>query len=134
LYVLAPGPLLAPYAAGADPASFGEVGRLAVVLLRFVAIYSLFDMMNVIFSAALRGAGDTTYPLIVTLLLAWTVMVIPSYVLCVLWDRGVYTAWTTATVYCFMAGLLMLRRFRRGRWKSLRVIESSGVDVEPATA
>jgi MATE family multidrug resistance protein len=134
LYVLAPQLLLAPYAAGADPASFGEVERLAVVLLRFVAIYSLFDMMSVIFSAALRGAGDTTYPLLATLVLSWSVMVIPSYVLCVQLGAGLYTAWTTASVYCFMVGLLMLRRFRRGRWKSLRVIETPVVDLEPQSA
>jgi MATE family, multidrug efflux pump len=131
LYVLAPQLLLAPYAAGADPASFGEVERLAVVLLRFVAIYSLFDMMSVIFSAALRGAGDTTYPLLATLLLSWGMMVIPSYVLCVHLGAGLYTAWTTASVYCFMVGLLMLRRFRGGGWKSLRVIETPVVDLEP---
>ena len=127
LYLLAPRLLLAPYAAGADPASFAEVGRLAVVLLRFVAIYSLFDMMSVLFAAALRGAGDTTYPLVATLVLSWTVVVIPSYVLCVQLGAGVYTAWTTASAYCVCVGLLMFRRFRRGRWKSLRVIEARPV-------
>jgi MATE family multidrug resistance protein len=134
LYVLVPGLLLAPYAAGADAASFGEVERLAVVLLRFVAIYSLFDMMSVIFSAALRGAGDTTYPLLATLLLSWGIMVIPSYVLCVHLGAGLYTAWTTATAYCFVVGLLMFRRFRRGRWKSMRVIETPVVELETRAA
>jgi MATE family multidrug resistance protein len=104
--------------------SFAEVGRLAIVLLRFVAVYSLFDMMSVLFAAALKGAGDTTYPLLATLVLSWAVMVIPSYVLCVHLGAGVYTAWTTASAYCFSVGLLMFRRFRGGRWKSLRVIET----------
>jgi MATE family multidrug resistance protein len=124
LYLFAPRLLLAPYAEGADPASFAEVGRLAIVLLRFVAVYSLFDMMSVLFAAALKGAGDTTYPLLATLVLSWAVMVIPSYVLCVHLGAGVYTAWTTASAYCFSVGLLMFRRFRGGRWKSLRVIET----------
>ena len=134
LYVLAPGLLLAPYAAGADPSSFAEVERIAIVLLRFVALYSLFDMMNVIFSAALRGAGDTTYPLVATLVLSWTVMVIPSYVLCAYLGAGVYTAWTTAFAYCFMVGLLVLRRFRKGRWKSMRVIETPVIALSERAA
>ena len=125
LYLLAPGPLLAPYAAGADPASFAEVERLAIVLLRFVAFYSLFDMMSVLFAAALKGAGDTIYPLLATLALSWSVMVIPSYVLCVHMGAGVYAAWATASAYCLCVGLLMFRRFRNGRWKSLRVIEGA---------
>ena len=56
LYLLAPHALLFPYAAGADPAVFAEIERISVVLLRFVALYSLFDMMNVIFAAALMAA------------------------------------------------------------------------------
>jgi MATE family multidrug resistance protein len=132
LYVLAPGLLLAPYAAGADAATFAEVGRLSVVLLRFVAFYSLFDMMNVLFASALKGAGDTTYPLMATLLLSWTVMVIPAYVLCVQRGAGVYTGWMTASAYVFLAGLLMIRRFRSGRWKSMRVIEPAPEVLEEA--
>jgi MATE family, multidrug efflux pump len=134
LYLLAPGLLLAPYAAGADPASFGEVERIAVVLLRFVAVYSLFDMMSVIFAAALKGAGDTTYPLVATLLLSWGMMVIPAYILCAHLGAGVYVAWTTASVYCFTVGVSMYRRFRRGRWKSLRVIEATPLAFEGRTA
>ena len=134
LYLLAPRLLLAPYAAGGDPAAFAEVGRYSVVLLRFVAVYSLFDMMSVIFAAALKGAGDTTYPLVVTLVLAWGVMVIPTYVLCTHLGGGVYAAWTTASAYIFLVGLLMLRRFRRGGWKSLRVIEEPMPELAPQTA
>ena len=53
------------------------------MLLRFVALYSLFDMMNVIFAAALRGAGDTFYPLALTVVLAWGAMLVPAYLVCV---------------------------------------------------
>ena len=42
-----------------------------MVLLRFVAVYSIFDMMNVIFAAGLKGAGDTRYPLGATVVLSW---------------------------------------------------------------
>jgi MATE family multidrug resistance protein len=134
LYVLAPRMLLAPYAAGADPASFAEVGRLAVVLLRFVAFYSLFDMMSVLFAAAIKGAGDTTYPLLATLGLSWTIMVVPSYVLCAYFGAGVYAAWTTAAAYCLAVGLLMFRRFRSGRWRSVRVIEAPAFAVGTAAS
>ena len=123
LYVLGPGLLLAPYAAGADPAAFPGVAAVATVLLRFVALYSIFDMMNVIFAAGLKGAGDTLYPLGLTVTLSWLAMLGPAYVACLVRGGGVYLAWTAASAYVVLLGLLMVRRFRAGRWKSLRVIE-----------
>jgi MATE family multidrug resistance protein len=134
LYLTVPDLLLSPYAAGAEAHNFGDVARITGVLLRFVAAYSLFDMMNVLFAAALKGAGDTTYPVLLTIALAWGVMLVPAYLLCVRGHGGVYTAWTAATAYIFLVGLLMFRRFRRGHWRSMRVIEPSVPELDPATA
>jgi MATE family multidrug resistance protein len=134
LYVLLPGLLLAPYAAGAHEAGFAEVTATTVVLLRFVAVYSIFDMMNVIFAAGLRGAGDTRYPLGATIIVSWLAMLVPAYVLCVRMGFGVYVAWSTASAYIVCVGLLMMRRFRDGRWKALRVIEPRAPELSTASA
>jgi MATE family multidrug resistance protein len=133
VYLLLPGLLLRPYAAGAAAGSFAGVETTATVLLRFVALYSMFDMMNVIFASGLKGAGDTRYPLVATLVLSSALMLVPTYVLCVLWGQGVYVAWATASAYIVCLGLLMLRRFRSGLWKALRVIEPVG-PVAPVEA
>jgi MATE family multidrug resistance protein len=134
LYLSAPELLLAPYAAGGETGAFRDVAAIAGVLLRFVAFYSLFDMMNVLFAAALKGAGDTTYPVVATIVLAWGVMLLPTYLLCVRGDGGVYAAWTAATAYIFCVGVLMYRRFRRGRWRSMRVIEPVLVELDAAAS
>jgi MATE family multidrug resistance protein len=133
LYVLGAPLLLAPYAAGADPATFPRIAAIATVLLRFVAFYSIFDMMNLIHAAGLRGAGDTVYPMGLTFVLAWIVMLAPAWVGCVRLGGGVYFAWTMATGYVLLLGLLMRRRFRAGHWKSMRVIESAplGAETQP---
>jgi MATE family multidrug resistance protein len=123
LYVLAPRFLLTLHAAGSDPAAFAQVSQIAVVLLRFVAVYSIFDMMNLVFAAGLKGAGDTTYPMLLSLGLSWVCMLVPAYLLCEVWGFGVYAAWCTASAYVVALGLLMRRRFRAGRWRLLRVIE-----------
>jgi MATE family multidrug resistance protein len=133
LYLLAPHALLYPYAAGAGP-GFDEIAPIAVVLLRFVALYSLFDMMNVVFAAALRGAGDTFYPLALTVVLSWGAMLVPAYLACVVGGAGVYAAWTAASAYIFLLGILMRRRFRQGLWRSMRVIEPQVTDLEPVAA
>jgi MATE family multidrug resistance protein len=112
LYVFGAGLLLLPYAAGADPASFPAVAAIATVLLRFVAFYSIFDMMNLVHAAGLRGAGDTVYPMGLTVVLAWLVMLGPAWVGCVRMGAGVYFAWTMATLYVLLLGLMMRRRLR----------------------
>jgi MATE family multidrug resistance protein len=133
-YLLMPRLLLGPYAGGADPATFGHVQELAVVLLRFVAVYSIFDMMNVIFAAGLRGAGDTRYPMVTTLVLALAAMLIPAAAACLVLGAGVYVAWTAASAYVVLIGLILMRRFRGGRWRSLRIVEPALPDLDPAMA
>ena len=125
LYVLGPTLLLAPYAAGADPATFPEIAAIATVLLRFVAFYSIFDMLNLVHAAGLRGAGDTVYPMLLTFVLAWIVMLVPAGVGCLVYGAGVTFAWSMATLYVFLLGMLMRRRFRAGHWKAMRVIEAA---------
>jgi MATE family multidrug resistance protein len=134
LYVFGAPLLLAPYAAGADPASFPAIAAIATALLRFVAFYSIFDMMNLIHAAGLRGAGDTVYPMGLTFVLAWIVMLVPAWVGCVQLGAGVYFAWATATGYVLLLGLLMRRRFRAGHWKSMRVIEPAPLEAEAQPA
>jgi MATE family multidrug resistance protein len=131
-YLLLPQVLLGPYAAGADPRTFAPVAHIATMLLRFVAIYSIFDMMNVVFGAGLKGAGDTTYPVAAVIVLSWTVMIVPAYVGCTFFGRGIYFAWSAASGYVFCVGLLLMRRFRQGRWKAMRVIEAPPVQLEQA--
>lgn len=132
LYFLAPALLLAPYRAGADPAAFAPLEALTTVLLRFVAVYSIFDMLNVICAAALRGAGDTAFAMRSSTVFSIFAMLLPTYLACVVFGHGIYVAWSAASAYVFSVGLLLLWRFRAGRWKALRVIE--GASPEPSAA
>ena len=99
------------------------------MLLRFVALYSIFDMMNVVFAAGLKGAGDTHYPLAATLLLGVLVMLVPAWVMVERFQAHVFIAWIAPTVYVAVLGVLMLRRFRTGRWQTMRVIEPAPPDL-----
>jgi MATE family multidrug resistance protein len=134
LYVLGAPLLLFPYGAGADPGSWPAIAEVSTVLLRFVALYSIFDMLNLIHAAGLRGAGDTVYPMLLTLVLAWAAMLAPAWVGCVVLGAGVYFAWSMASLYVLLLGLLMRRRFRAGHWKSMRVIERAPLEVEAGAA
>ncbi|HEV3260132.1 MAG TPA: MATE family efflux transporter [Gemmataceae bacterium] len=130
LYLLAPQIFL--YCFRSDDGKWSLVARLVPVLLRFVAVYSLFDSMNLVFSFALRGAGDTRFVTLMVLTLSWPLMVLPTWAA---WryDWGLYWAWAFASAFVIALALAFLARFRGGKWKSMRVIESAPVLV-PAKA
>lgn len=120
LYAVLPGPFLFLFAS--DDPKWPAIALLVPVLLRFVALYSLFDSMNLIFSFALRGAGDTRFVTLVCLTLAWPMMVLPTWAV-YYYDWGLNWAWAAATAYVITQALVFLARFRQGRWRSMRVIE-----------
>ena len=122
-YVLVPDIFVAPFAHQSDPQSFSEIYRYSVILLRFVAVYSLFDAMNIIFCSAIKGAGDTRYVMLVTVILSVFVLILPVYLVIEVLDSGLMIAWVVATVYVSLLGLTFYFRFLGGKWKTMRVIE-----------
>lgn len=95
---------------------------VASQLLIFVAVYSVFDALAVVYSSALRGAGDTMFPMILTMLSSWFVMTIPAWLLAQQNWVSVWHLWLTCTAHIAVMGSLMWVRFRSGRWKKLDVI------------
>lgn len=125
LYVLIPQTLMMGFRPPADSpevAAFDGVAEIVPSLLICVAIYSFADALYVIFSFALRGAGDTRFVMWLTFALAWPVMIVPTYLLI---ENGfsVYWPWAFATAYVGVMALCFWMRFRTGKWKSMRVIE-----------
>jgi MATE family multidrug resistance protein len=123
LYWFAPDIFLKPFSAQADAQEFAEIRPIAVVALRFVAVFSLFDTFSIVFSSALKGAGDTRFIMLMAALLSIVGLVIPSYVILVLLDGGINAGWIILTVYIIVLGLAFLTRFLGGKWKSMRVID-----------
>lgn len=124
-YVLLPDLFVAPFAHQADPARFAEIYGYSIVLLRFVAIYCLFDTMNIIFCSAIKGAGDTRYVMKMTTILSIFVLFIPVYLAVEVLEAGLMVAWVFATAYVISLGVTFYLRFLGGEWKSMRVIEQA---------
>jgi len=130
-YVLVPSIFVAPFTAQADSTRMAEIYGLAVILLRFVAIYSIFDTMNIIFASAIKGAGDTRFVMFMILILSALVLVLPTYVAIVILGYALTTAWFIGAIYVIVLGFVFYVRFRGGKWKTMRVIEQPVVDVKP---
>jgi MATE family multidrug resistance protein len=122
LYVAAPDLFISPFQGDNDPAKWQPIADRVAVLLWFVAVYSLFDAANIVLSFGLRGAGDTLFVSMLSLVLPWPVMVIPTW-LAVEFGWGAYWAWAFASAYICLQALCFLVRFRGGKWRTMRVIE-----------
>jgi len=131
IYVLTPEPLLRLFRSGRyTPTEYAEIMTLGVVLLRFVAAFSFFDALNLVFSSAIKGAGDTRFIMWTIAALCLCVMIIPIYVAIEVLGAGIYAAWMIATVYVCALGMAFMLRYRQGKWKRMRVIESQPLGQE----
>jgi len=131
-YWLWPQLFLTPFALKADPLEFAQIAPLTKNLLCFVAFYCVFDASNIVFSATLRGAGDTRFVMVVGLALSWLVMAGPAYLTVHYgWGpyNGLYVAWFFPTTCCCTMAVVFLLRFLRGKWKTMRVIEGAPAAV-----
>jgi MATE family multidrug resistance protein len=132
-FVLSPEPLLNLFRAGTHtPEEFAEITSLGVILMRFVAVFCFFDAMNLIFSSAIKGAGDTRFIMWTIAAISLGTMIIPTYLAIEVFDAGIYTAWFLVTLYGCLLGVAFMLRYRQGKWKKMRVIESAPDDSKIA--
>ncbi len=123
LYLLLPEIFIKPFIVQTTGTEYRSISQMVIILLRFVAFYSIFDIFNLIFSGALKGAGDTRFVMVVLSFLSMTVLIFPSYLALVVFQKNLFYAWGSATIYISALGLVFYLRFLQGKWKAMRVIE-----------
>lgn len=122
IYVALPDLLLIGHAAGTVPAEFAQLRATTIILLRFVALYCLFDSMNVVFASALKGAGDTRFILLTSLLMT-PIPLLLAWVGITYCNLGLIWCWIVITAWICVMSLVYCARFLHGRWRHMRVIE-----------
>ncbi len=129
LYVLTPDLFLAGFfVENSDPVEVQKViYAIAVNLLCFVAAYNLFDAVLMVYVSALKGAGDTRFILRVTIVMA-ILLASLSWLAVEELELGIYWCWSLAIGWVWVMGVTFLLRYRAGKWRTMRVIET---DHEP---
>ncbi len=116
---------------------FEHVAVMAIPLMYVAAVFQVFDGLNGVSYGALRGAGDTRWPMWAVILINWFIGIPMVYALTIPAGLGVTGAWLGMTVMMSIQGTALLIRFRLGSWKTLRLVDSlegtsTGVDPTPA--
>lgn len=120
VYLAFPGPLVRIFNSDPLVLSYGKK------LIYLAAAFQVFDATQMIVSGALRGAGDTRFPMILALGGGWLVFLPAGYLFGTVLEGGVVGAWIGATLYVTVLAGSVLLRLKTDRWKRIRIASPGG--------
>ena len=91
------------------------------IILVYVALFQFSDAFNILSRGALKGAGDTRFPAVVQIVIAWFFFLpLASYL-----GRpdvwGIHGAWISATVYVWVLAPILFWRFVNEGWRKINI-------------
>ena len=113
-------PILGIFAAQAG-AAVAEFHALGFRLMLLMAAWQLFDAADVVLSGAQKGAGDTKFVMGWMLFCAFAVW-LPLVFVIRQFHNTMPALWSTMVVYVIIICVGSVVRWRRGRWKTIKVI------------
>ena len=107
---------------GFSDTQFAPIKDTGVFLIRFVAFYTVLDAVSIVYTGALKGAGDTKFVMISMGLLSTLLLTLPVYFGITFLSWGLYPVWGIISVYVLGLSITFWLRFRGGKWMSMKVI------------
>ena len=112
--------------ADVDPAQVERVVQIGAAVMIAAAVFQVFDAIGIIYNGALRGAGDTIWPGVITVVFSWAFMVLGGWLMTVVFpDLESIGPWIAAGVYLGVLGITLAIRFERGRWRSISLLDKA---------
>lgn len=98
-----------------------EALRLGTLWIRAIVIAMPAIALHFTAAGALRGAGDTRWPLMVSFAGLWLVRIPLAWVLSVTFGMGMIGVWIAYIVEYYGRAVVTTLRFARGSWRTLKV-------------
>ena len=98
-----------------------DVAEVGVPAFRLMAMYQIPNAIVIVYLYALRGAGDTRFPMLCSLVGNLCVRVSVGYVCGVMLNGGLIGAWIGMGADNILRACLAAWRYRAGRWVKIRV-------------
>ncbi|HBC87259.1 MAG TPA: hypothetical protein DCZ94_09915 [Lentisphaeria bacterium] len=117
------------------PPDWDQIAAMAVPMIMMMSVYPISDGMFIVFSGAIRGAGDTTWAMFASAILHWAGALYAWFLTHHLVLPPV-TAWIFFVLIFPLFGLTFWLRFRSGKWKGKNImpVEEAVIDLEPSPA
>ncbi len=98
-----------------------EVIALGGIILIVIACTTHAQTSQVVFSGCLRGAGDTKYVAMVSLISIGIIRPILTYLLCLPLGVGLLGAWIGLFIDQYIRFFCSWARFRKGKWQKIKI-------------
>ena len=103
-----------------------EVIMLGMNILLINCLLEWGRTTNLVLIACLRGSGDVYFPTACAVFSNWSISVLCSYLLAVVAGLGIYGLWIALAADEFVRGILMLIRWKSGKWRTKRIVKNEG--------
>lgn len=115
-----------------SPELIDEIVRVGALVMIAAAVFQIFDAIAIVMSAALRGAGDTVWPGLVTVGLSWGCLVLGGHAMIAIVPHwGSVGPWIGAAAFIIILGVVLLVRFMIGDWRKIDVVGWAEAGVSP---
>lgn len=112
-----------------DYATLEALTNIGSRVMIAAAVFQLFDALAISISGALRGAGDTVWPGVATVVLSW--LCIPALGHLLIWqapELGSIGPWIGAAAYIISLSMALTTRFLGGKWRSMSLVREDGAE------
>lgn len=111
------------------PEEAAEFIRIGSWVLIVAAAFQVFDAVAITVTGALRGAGDTVWPGLITLVLSWSFIMGGGWLM-VTYAPGLESIgpWMAGAAFIIVLAFVLLLRFMSGTWKSKKVLRDPRVE------
>jgi putative MATE family efflux protein len=98
-----------------------DVIAVGIIYLYAMAAAEPFMCAAITSGAALRGAGDTMPALVYTIISQWIIRLPVAYMLAFSFGFDIYGIWVALVIFSALQGVLTVRKFAQGHWKSRQI-------------
>jgi MATE family multidrug resistance protein len=107
----------------ADAPDTARTIALGVFMVRLMAFYVCADAILLVFSGALRGAGDTFWTMCLSVSTHWSMSIVTIWLI-----RHSHVpprvAWCSLVGFVWLIAGIFYGRYRSGRWREMRVVDA----------
>jgi MATE family multidrug resistance protein len=104
--------------------SAARIRAIGASIFLCAAIFQTLDAVGIVYTGALRGAGDTLFPGVATVVLSW-VLIVGGGLAMVRFAPELTSIgpWIAATAYIAVLGVVLALRFELGSWRKFHLLD-----------